>query len=313
MQRRRFLQLTAGMPLPFIVGACSDDPPAPAATSGVPSATTTPTPSASASSTPTARAATSTPPVKTATTPPSVVPTRTLTEYPVVAGSRPHDVAPRPGGGVWYTGQGNGTLGLLSTSGSDVEEVPLGAGSRPHGVIVGPDGHAWVTDGGLNSIVRVNDSTREITAFPLPASRPGANLNTGVFDRNGVHWFTGQTGVYGRVDPETGALEVFDAPRGRGPYGICSTPNGDVYYASLAGSYIAQIDLDSGEAMPVEPPTANQGARRVWSDSAGTIWVVRSGTPARSAAMTQRQTPGGSGGFPARRRRPTRCMWMSGT
>ena len=68
-------------------------------------------------------------------------------------------------------------------------------------------------------------------------------------------------------------MEVFDAPRGRGPYGIATSSNGDIYYASLAGSYVGRIDLESGEATVLEPPTPNQGARRVWSDSQGRIWV----------------------------------------
>jgi virginiamycin B lyase len=66
---------------------------------------------------------------------------------------------------------------------------------------------------------------------------------------------------------------VWDAPRGRGPYGIATTPDGDVYYASLAGSHIARVNLDSGAATVIEPPTKDQGARRVWSDSTGRIWV----------------------------------------
>src|SRR3954452_15100208 len=67
--------------------------------------------------------------------------------------------------------------------------------------------------------------------------------------------------------------KVWKAPRGRGPYGIAATPQGDIYYASLAGNHIARIDRDTGAASVIEPPTPNQGARRVWSDSQGRIWV----------------------------------------
>jgi virginiamycin B lyase len=130
-----------------------------------------------------------------------------------------------------------------------------------------------VTDSGLNAIVRVDAVTEEVTVFPLPATSPRANLNTAAFDGQGVLWFTGQNGIYGRLDPAVGEVEVFEAPRGRGPYGIATTPAGDVYYASLAGSHIAQIDLASGLVNVLEPPTPNQGARRVWSDSQGRIWV----------------------------------------
>jgi virginiamycin B lyase len=195
-----------------------------------------------------------------------------MVAYPVPAGSRPHDVAPAPDGGVWYTAQGSGELGWLDPGTGEVREIALGAGSRPHGVIVGPDGAAWVTDGGLDAIVRVDPDTGELSVFPLPEGRPNANLNTATFDGDGRLWFTGQTGVYGVLDPETGAMQVFDAPRGRGPYGIATTPGGDVYYASLAGSYVGAVGAD-GMVTLLDPPTEGQGARRVWSDSEGSIWV----------------------------------------
>lgn len=211
----------------------------------------------------------------TATMEPTPVPTiaPTLESFAVSAGSRPHDVAPAVDGGVWYTGQRAGELGWLDPATGDTRTIPLGAGSAPHGVIVGPDGRPWITDGGLNAIVVVDPATDEVTVYPLPAERPNANLNTAAFDGNGILWFTGQNGIYGRLDPATGEIQVFDAPRGPGPYGITATPDGEIYYASLAGSHIAQIDIETGEATVIEPPTPGQGARRVWSDSQGRIWV----------------------------------------
>jgi virginiamycin B lyase len=196
-----------------------------------------------------------------------------LQAYKVPAGSRPHDVAPAADGGVWYTAQGSGKLGWLDPRSGEVREIPLGAGSAPHGVIVGSDGAAWITDGGLNAIVRVDPRTNEVTKYPLPASAPNANLNTAAFDRNGILWFTGQTGFYGRLNPSTGEMQVWPSPRGRGPYGIEATPSGDIYYSSLAGSHIARIDIETGESTVIEPPTPNQGARRIWSDSKGKLWV----------------------------------------
>jgi virginiamycin B lyase len=191
----------------------------------------------------------------------------------VPTGSRPHDVAPAVDGGVWYTAQGSGELGWLDPATGETRHIALGPGSAPHGVIVGPDSAPWITDSGLNAIVRVDPATAEVQLFPLPAETGNANLNTAAFDDQGVLWFTGQRGFYGRLDPAVGRAEVFIAPRGPGPYGITATPAGDVYYASLAGNHIARIEKDSGEAIVLEPPTAGQGARRVWSDSQGRIWV----------------------------------------
>ena len=196
-----------------------------------------------------------------------------VTEYPVPAGSHPHDVAPAPDGTVWYTAQATGKLGRLDPKTGGTTEIPLGEGSAPHGVIVGPDGAAWVTDGGLNAIVRVDPGTTAFRGFRLPPSAGNANLNTATFDKRGILWFTGQSGIYGRLNPKTGAMRVFRAPFGTGPYGITTTPKGRVFYASLAGSHIAEIDVRTGKATVIRPPTAGQGARRVWSNSKGRIWV----------------------------------------
>lgn len=197
-----------------------------------------------------------------------------IQEFPVPLGSRPHDVAPMPNGAlVWYTAQGSGELGRLDPTTGKTHHIALGKGSAPHGVIIGPDGAPWITDGGLNAIVRVDPLTEEVKVYSLPMDSDYGNLNTATFDHNGTLWFTGQSGIYGRLDPQVGKIEVFQAPRGPGPYGISTTTNGTVYYSSLAGSYVARINLESGNSSVFEPPTADQGARRVWPDSQGRIWV----------------------------------------
>lgn len=211
----------------------------------------------------------------------------TIREYPVPQGSRPHDVAPATSmlyvidnvsqnllkDIVWYTAQASGELGKLNTTTGETSHIFLGEGSAPHGVISGPDGAPWITDGGLNAIVRVDPFTENVTTYSLPQTVGYANLNTATFDNNGTLWFTGQSGIYGRLFPSTGVIEVFDAPKGPGPYGITTTPNGAVYYASLAGNYIGLVDTKTGQVTVLEPPTPDQGSRRVWSDSDGNIWI----------------------------------------
>lgn len=184
-----------------------------------------------------------------------------------------HDLAPAPDGGVWFTAQASGHLGWFNPKTGHAELVALGPGSSPHGVIQGPDKAAWITDGGQNAIVRVSWPERGVRRFPLPLGMPHANLNTCAFDGGGDLWFTGQSGYVGKVALKSGQVTVKAAPHGRGPYGICATPAGEVWWCSLAGSFIARIDRRSGESAVVEPPTPGQGARRVWSDSRGRIWV----------------------------------------
>jgi len=196
-------------------------------------------------------------------------------EYPVPPGHGLHDVwaDAKPDGPIWISAQRSGNLGILDPKSGKVEFVKLGTGSSPHGVVAGEDGAPFLTDGGQNAIVRVDPKTHLVKKWPLPADSGYANLNTAIFDKKGVSWFTGQSGIYGRLDPRTGKMDVFDSPRGRGTYGIHVTPDGTVYYASLAGSHIARLDSGTGKATVIEPPTPRQGARRVWSDSKGNIWV----------------------------------------
>jgi virginiamycin B lyase len=196
-----------------------------------------------------------------------------ITVYELPKGDRPHDVAPASDGLIWYTAQRAGALGILDPETGAVEKIPLGAGSAPHGVIQGPDGNAWITDSGLNAIVRYEPGSGDVTVWTLPDHADDANLNTAAFDDDGVLWFTGQNGFFGSLDPATDAMDVQKSPRGSGPYGITATPDGEIYYASLAGNHIARIDRTTGEAHPIDPPTPEQGARRVWSDSKGMIWV----------------------------------------
>ena len=250
----------------LVLASCAEAEPSPtaealAATPG-PSATARPSPVASSTAAPT--------PAPTPTGPLEL----SMQTFPVPAGTHPHDVAPAADGGVWYTAQATGRLGWLDPATGETLEVPLGAGSAPHGVIVGPDDAPWITDGGLNAIVRVDPATDEVRSYPLPAEWAGANLNTATFDGDGVLWFTGQSGVYGRLNPDTGEMAVHPAPLGRGPYGIGTTPDGEVYFGSLAGSYLGAVDRESGEVTVIDTPDAGGGARRVWSDSSGRLWVT---------------------------------------
>jgi virginiamycin B lyase len=193
--------------------------------------------------------------------------------YQLPAGSFPHDVAPAPDGTVWFSGQLQGFAGRFDPQTGTLEKIPLGTAAAPHGVIVGPDGNAWLTEGGQNAIARVDAKTKAVKLFPLPAGFARANLNTLTFDGNGIMWFTGQSGIYGRADPKRGKVDAWKAPRGAGPYGIATTPSGDVWYASLAGDHIAQINTASAEVTVVDPPKKGVGPRRIWSDSKGMLWV----------------------------------------
>ena len=147
------------------------------------------------------------------------------------------------------------------------------AGAHPHDVAATrePGGPVYYTAQMTGKLGILDPATGKVDEVPLGRNSAPHGVVVGP---DGAPWITdgGQNAIV-RVDPATGDVRAWRAPRGTGPYGITTTPSGDIYYASLAGSHIARIDVETGEATVIEPPTPNQGARRVWSDSKGNVWV----------------------------------------
>lgn len=184
-----------------------------------------------------------------------------------------HDVAPAPGGQVFWTAQSDGMLGILDPKTGTNKFVKLGEGSAPHGIIAGRDGKAWIADGGQNAIVSYDPKTTQVKVYPLPEDSGYTNLNTPTEDLEGNIWFTGQNGIHGKVDVKTAKVSVWKSPKGRGSYGITTTPDGNVWFVSLAYSYLGLIDRKTGNVTVHEPPVPGTGIRRVWSDSKGDLWM----------------------------------------
>ena len=111
----------------------------------------------------------------------------------------PHDVAPAPDGTVWYSGQQRGFLGRFDPKTGKNEEIPLGprrgaawrhrrAGRRALGHRGRPerDRPRRSGDACRSSCSRCRGNS------PTPISTPPT------FDKKGMLWFTGQSGVHGR-------------------------------------------------------------------------------------------------------------------
>ena len=194
-------------------------------------------------------------------------------EYLLPRGSVPYGVALTPDDAVWYTAQRAGELGRLDPATGAIKGIALGQGATPRGIVLGPDGALWLVDSGNNALVRVDTATEEIRRITLPAGGAGANLQMLAFDAAGRLWFTGEGGIYGRLDQNVGVLQVFKAPRGTGLAGITAAPDGTISFASFDGNYVEQIVPTTGVATTLTLPTAMAGPRGVAADSRGRLWV----------------------------------------
>ena len=174
---------------------------------------------------------------------------------------------------MYFTAQRTGKLGILDAKTGKVEEVPLGQGSAPGWRDRRARRCAWITDSGQNAIVRVDPKRVKCAAGRYPRiplmriSTPPRSTSAAV------------SGLPDKTDSTDGSILRPTTWRCGKPRAVAgrtaSRPRrvGEVYYASLAGNHIARIDVETGEATVIEPPTPAQGARRVWSDSRGHIWV----------------------------------------
>ena len=200
--------------------------------------------------------------------------------FSVRPGSGSHDVACNADGSVWFSGQRDGTLNLLDPRDGGLKVVNLGPGAAPHGVVVGPDGAAWVTEGGQNAIARVDPADHRVQLWKLNGGPANANLNTLVFDKQGMLWFTGQGGAIGRFEPKTEKMQVWDAPRGYGPYGIARHPPGH-RLVRVAGRQLSRRD---------RPRDGHAAHRRATDAAAGRPpRVVRQPGTSLDQRMEQRQ------------------------
>ena len=134
---------------------------------------------------------------------------------------------------------------------------------------------AWFTDGGQNAIVRVDPATQggegvaastRAHALHQPQHRRLRWQGSHLVHRTERHLRPARSAV-GRHEG------VGRAAGAAAPTASPARPSGDIWFVSLAGSYLANVDLETGAATVYEPPTKDQGARRVWSDSKGRLWI----------------------------------------
>jgi hypothetical protein len=77
--------------------------------------------------------------------------------FPIGAGAR--DIAPGPGGTMWFTDDGTPAIGRISSDGTFTEFTHgLPAGAVPDAIVAGPDGNMWFSDNRGVAIGRITPS-----------------------------------------------------------------------------------------------------------------------------------------------------------
>ena len=187
-------------------------------------------------------------------------------------GSRPHDPLAAADGSVWWTGQWSSMLGRLDPATGTLKEYALPPDSGPHGLAEDAAGNVWYTGISQNYIGKLDPTTGEVTQYPVTEGR---GPHTPIFDQNGTLWFTMQSGMVGRLVPETGQMTIAATPTDNTyPYGIVVSSQGVPWYVDFRGNRIGSVDPATMEIREHTLPNPDARPRRVAITPDDVLWYT---------------------------------------
>jgi virginiamycin B lyase len=204
-----------------------------------------------------------------------------MQEYRLPLAARPHSIVPDEEGNIWYTGNSNGTIGMLDPETGLIKEFPTQA-RDPHSAAFHPNGNLYFTAQGAGMLGRLDPETGELTEVPSEPRPYGIQVGS-----NGTLWvaFNG-TNKIGAMDPETMNIRYFEIPNeasrvrrlgldSQGMVWFVNSTQGKIGRLNPATGSIRQWDSPSG-------PTSHPYALAVVDDK---VWYNESGT--RPDALVQ--------------------------
>lgn len=210
--------------------------------------------------------------------------------FSLPSGSQPERMAIEPvTKTVWFTARGLGAVGRLDPENGEVSLITLGSGARPRGLVADRAGRLYALDGALNAVHQVDMVTGDVRRFDLRAAAGYVQLMHATIDQRDHIWFTGYRGVYGRLDPATGDIRMFDASSGRGPHGIAAGLDGRIWIASFASDTILAVNAETGMHEARTLPRHLNGPKGIAVGAAGAVWVscARGGSIGRFEPRTR--------------------------
>ena len=204
----------------------------------------------------------------------------TITEWMAPSlGSRPHDPLAAADGSVWWTGQWSSMLGRVDPATGAIREFPLPPESGPHGLTEDRAGNVWFTGISQNYIGKLDPRTGDVTQYPVAEADvvpDGARgPHTPIFAQNGTLWFTLQSGMVGRLIPETGEMRVVATPSDNTyPYGIQVNSQGVPWYVDFRGNRVGSIDPETMEITEYTLPSPDARPRRLALTPDDVVWYT---------------------------------------
>ncbi|OGB92507.1 MAG: hypothetical protein A3H39_17200 [candidate division NC10 bacterium RIFCSPLOWO2_02_FULL_66_22] len=196
---------------------------------------------------------------------------KTFKEWDLPDGARPHGLLVDRTGQVWYTGNGNGTIGHLDPATGRVIEHKTPSGGDPHTLVMDDQGVIWFTVQSGNRIGRLDTRTGTITEFRATGRPYGIAL-----DKAGNVWFCEIGGnKLGKLDPKTGKMTELALPANAAPRRMAAGPDGTLWVTLAGTGELVRVDPVAGKVIKVYalPAGPSGDPYAVTVDGAGVVWV----------------------------------------
>jgi virginiamycin B lyase len=198
--------------------------------------------------------------------------TQKFNEWQLPAGARPHGLVVDSKGIVWYTGNGNGTLGELDpATGKVIEHKTPSGGGGPHTPVIDAQGNVWFTGQAWGYVGKFDRATRRITEYPMVGGPYGLSI-----DREGNIWVCRMADdKLGRIDPKTGAITELSTGPGSRPRRIATAPNGMLWVTLYGNGKLAKVDPAANKVVKYYdlPAGRNGGPYAVTVDGSGRVFA----------------------------------------
>ena len=191
-------------------------------------------------------------------------------------------IAPGPGGDLWFTEALAGRVGRISASGAISQFALTSSAPGPRGIAEGPDGDIWFTDYTGSEIGRVTPSG-QVTEFPVAGSSLPYSISSGP---DGDLWFTEEgAGAIGRITT-SGKVSSFAVGSGSEPWAITPGPASTVWFTYSGG--IGSVSA-SGQVKRFKVAGTSTPPQAIVEGPDGDLWFTLS-----SSNEIGRMTPSGS-------------------
>lgn len=193
-------------------------------------------------------------------------------------GQRARDPLQGKDGIIWWVGQWGNILGRLDPKTSEMKEYALPAGTYPHSVTLDKNLTPWFLGNKNGTVGYLDLTTEKFKVFKMPDEK-ARDPHTGVFDDNGIFWFTLQhSNMIGKLAPASGDIQLTTLPSKKSkPYGIKLDSNGTPWVSCNGSNCLIKVNPKTMELEEIKLPGEKTHTRRLAITPDDMIYYVNSG------------------------------------